>query len=161
MSTYEPGTVAVATVRGVKGLRVVRIATAHVATAWLTPCETPDGYRWHSDFDVTDVRPLVVLDLAHPALTAAVLRQVGEYIRKQHKTSVEDDQIADFIADQIEAQTKPPRIPEPGLWGVVEADTGEKFLRADGGIWRSVDTGVGRMWEDVDNPTLVREGVTQ
>jgi hypothetical protein len=51
----------------------------------------------------------VTLELAHPRLAARVLRQIGECIReaKMGGVSVEDDQIADWIADQIEEQYGP------------------------------------------------------
>jgi hypothetical protein len=71
------------------------------------------------------------------------------------------------LADQIEAQTKPPRIPEPGLWAVVEAHTedGEERRRFvhhedahDGRAWER--RGVRRAWSDLIDPVLVREGVT-
>ena len=74
------------------------------------------------------------------------------------------------IADQIEAQTKPPRIPEPGLWGVVEAEakgvngntvTARKRWVRDEQGWIEV---AGNGWRVSDfkylvDPVLVREGV--
>ena len=73
-----------------------------------------------------------------------------------------------FLADQIEAQSKPPRIPEPGLWGVVEA-VGQRdmyearerltWVRTDGDVWRNDSCGYGVAWGDLENPTLVRPGI--
>lgn len=76
----------------------------------------------------------------------------------------------DYLADQIEAQTKPPRIPEPGLWGVVEA--GHKHL--DDGrrsqFVRVATTGRAQWvereaeadwctWDALVDPVLVRDGI--
>jgi hypothetical protein len=70
------------------------------------------------------------------------------------------------IADQIEAQTRPPRIPEPGLWGVVEASVGgwtdgpSRFVNF-GGSWiaKSPFGTKHASWSDLIDPTLIREGV--
>ena len=62
MSTYQPGTVAVATVRGAPNVRVVRVDYA-TTPEWMS-FEQVCGPLWHSAEFVTDVRPLVVLDLA-------------------------------------------------------------------------------------------------
>jgi hypothetical protein len=67
----------------------------------------------------------------------------------------------DFTADQIEAQTKPVRIPEPGLWGVVEASwdvTVRTVWVHDRFGWAS-HSGQTVPWVDLIDPTLVREGV--
>ena len=73
------------------------------------------------------------------------------------------------LADQIEAQTKPPRIPEPGLWGVVEASTPDdpdrrKFGRVpsegdDADQWTESYDEVWRAWSDLIDPVLVRDGI--
>ena len=64
-----------------------------------------------------------------------------------------------------------PRIPEPGLWGVVEAcDGGEPeprmprtyvrdSLRDEDPHWTAVGHGVRVEWDDLIDPVLVREGV--
>src|SRR4249919_2886719 len=62
--------------------------------------------------------------------------------------------ILNCIAAQIEAQTKPARIPEPGLWGVVEAQFApsasgstrrlagrERWVRVGDEGWRSANDG--------------------
>jgi hypothetical protein len=141
---YKPGTVAKATVRGVKGVRVMRLNYA----AWVT-AEILDGSKVHGDSEVTDVRPLVVLDAPQVDLNAA-----AEILR-----------ISGFsaIADQIKAQTKHPRIPEPGLWGVVRDGSGDVYIR-DSVVakyqWSRVGgDGLACKWDEVANPVLVREGV--
>lgn len=70
------------------------------------------------------------------------------------------------LAEQITRQTKPPRIPEPGLWGVVEAgDEGLKrrtWVRVPentaGNNWTSTD-GWARVWDELIDPVLVRDGI--
>jgi hypothetical protein len=152
MSTYEPGQVAVATVRGVPKVRVIR--DGH-KDAWLSGA-TIDGFQWHLErTQVTDIRPLVVLDLADFAWAAKVLRHpmvkaLGTRTR---------------IAEQIEEQTKPPRIPEPGLWGVVKARASKadrqdySFIKHADGSWFCPADGQPYGWSQLIDPTLVRPGI--
>jgi hypothetical protein len=110
-----------------------------------------DGSVWNPDC-ITDARPLIVLDLDGylPAELNALLRDEG------YTT----------LADQIEAQSKPARIPEPGLWGVVEASYAGwsrcPFVHGDDGLWR-VQTrrleSATVAWDHLADPTLIREGV--
>jgi hypothetical protein len=76
----------------------------------------------------------------------------------------------DKILDAINEALPPPRIPEPGLWGVVEAHpraTSNRPVRfvcdsmtadeqwvalADGSVWD---------WDDLIDPTLVRPGIEE
>ena len=161
MSTYEPGTVAVATVRGVPNLRVMRTTgTAGGDDIWLT-VEHVGGWRTHIATDVTDIRPLVMLDLDDPDAygCSAVVHDPAKIVSALRETN---SVAAHAIARQIEAQTKPPRIPEPGLWGVVEAGsnahpTRRKWVRYGMG-WRDL-TGNPQQWSDLIDPTLVRPGV--
>ena len=149
MSTYEPGTVAAATVMGVEGVRVFR--TDDPARPWITAlCEHRHGA------EVTDVRPLVVLDIdaANPDADRSLkiehlvdaLRKDGRYISNT------------YIADQIEAQTKPA---EPtGLGAVVEASDGQTWVRRHPGGYAWVN-GYQR-WAEYDDINAVRvlsEGV--
>jgi hypothetical protein len=118
---------------------------------WVT-ADKVETWRVHEDRLVHDVRPLVVLDLG--SVSALEVAQTIRYERDAW----------DPIADQIEAQTKPPRIPEPGLWGVVEAGqlgTNEgarsEWTRFRHG-WADEITGPIR-WDQLVGPTLIREGV--
>ena len=69
------------------------------------------------------------------------------------------------LAEQIESKTKPPRIPEPGLWGVVrEGVDGDTYVRESFGTVRQWSRlggqGLFVTWDEINNPTLIREGVT-
>ena len=101
-----------ATVRGVPDT-IVMLTDADQVDPWvslLTTTTTAVHWRWHEARHITDARPLITLDLEdHGRVNAANLAQV-----------LREDGYP-YLADQIEAQTKPARIPEPGLWGVVEA----------------------------------------
>jgi len=169
VSTYEPGAVAVATVCGVPNVRVMRGADSHgpKPLEWCAS-RAVNGNWWFIDEEVTDVRPLVVLDLDDPEFTVAALRDtLPECARDHDRLNVEVLR----LARQIEAQTKPPRIPEPGLWGVVEDCRGQQYVRIDtaegvSDAWRW--QGLGHeshrgneyaRWADIENPTLVRPGI--
>ena len=158
MSALEPGRFYKATVEGVPDV-VIMITDDYDRgfTARQVP-DVPNGTYGHAPEDITDAYPLIVLDLEDPADYAATLRQIGlhtEGIRLRN------------IANQIEAQTKPTRIEEPGLWGVVEASSTylherlpyihtEKY-----GPWAWTTQGRGSVtWADIIDPTLIREGLS-
>ena len=99
----------------------------------------------------------VVLDLAYPKHVATLLR------------SSATGHVLQDLADQIEAQTKPPRIPEPGLFGIVEAtvhgDEMPRFYIRDswadeGPLWVALGGSRREEWDDLIDPVLIREGVT-
>jgi hypothetical protein len=153
MSNYEPGTVAVATVRGVTNVRVFRIRDHHDVVRWVT-ADNLNGWLGHHDSDVTDVRPLVVLDLE---LTDAAAAALVSDLRECNWRAV---------ANQIETQTKPPRIPEPtGFAPVVEAGVNQhderlRWYRNMAGSWTpSVRSEYARDWDDLVDPVLVRDGI--
>lgn len=107
------------------------------------------GAAWGSA--VIHVRPLVVLDIEY---SAGTYRELVEYLREGSWL---------FPAAQIEEQTKPPRLAEPGVWGVVNARFGgddyltRKWVRYGTG-WRDA-FGEHASWDDLIDPVLVREGV--
>ena len=158
MSTYPAGTVAVATVKGKPNVRVMRSAPFRNTPNWASSVSV-DGNWWFRDDEVTDVRPLVVLDLDEQPFPKSGLE---EFLRNLRYGTIAKD----WLADQIEAQTKPPRIPEPGLWGVVEAKYGDTpvrtFVRERDG-WSSL-TNPGRAgvmcdWDRLVDPVLIRDGI--
>jgi hypothetical protein len=102
---------------------------------------------------VTDVRPLVVLDL-HDFYDGAV-----DFVATLRALNSET---ADWLADQIEEQVKPARIDEPGLYGVVSTEDPEGLVtyrwHSHGG-WHGEDGSI-HEWDDLIDPTLVREGLS-
>ena len=166
MTDYKPGTVAVATVRGVRDMRVFR----DDGGGWYSGVFV-NGRWWHSDSKVTDVRPLMVLDpkdVPGPSFCGRQtggLRSYAASLRKDGYHSAAD--VFGYLADQIEAQTKPPRIPEPGKYGVVRA-SGQGLDNVEwvneGKWWVSLDEGISQPrrwaeWRELEDPTLIREGV--
>jgi len=112
---------------------------------------------------VTDVRPLVVLDL--DSLDTAAPDQdetVAQYVVRTLRGPAHGSATRNAIADQIEAQTKPPRIPEPGKYGIVKASLSGDY-RSDwvneGKHWVGLDHTIVAKWDDLVDPALVREGV--
>jgi hypothetical protein len=169
MSVYKPGTIATATVRGVEGVRVMWTGGS-AAGQWVAERAVAGQPRrlpsyWVDSGEITDIRPLVVLDLdaANPyGIPEVRLSNLLEQLRGKGATRV-----CLAIADQIEEQTKPPRIPEPGLWGVVSAHINGKqgpqatykWAHAPWG-WEAIgSTQATRKWEDLIDPVLIREGV--
>jgi len=126
---YPIGTVATATVRGVEGVRVMLFEGGTGTRAWLSSVYMKGG-RAHAPHDVTDIRPLVTLDLGEdiPRLREALARWTG-----WTSLTVEKDAIRRLL-DQIEAQTRPPKPPEPqGLGAVVEDANGLRWTRVEAG----------------------------
>lgn len=155
---YPPGTVATATVRGVEGARVFRVS----ADVWYSAEETR-GHRNHYDSDgvVTDVRPLVVLDLDDPRVVWAYLCSAAA----ESALSVRVRNTCKVIADQIEAQTRP-AIPEPqGRYAVVVDADGEEWVRWSDEWWmRYTDGDEGwahREWSELAPVRVLSEGVTE
>lgn len=158
-ATYEPGQVAVATVRGVPNIRVFKYSDSMWSHVW-------DGERCSvRAADLTDVRPLIVLDPKRVPTPGFLL--LAAKVMDDGRSGYEAES-ADLrsLATEIAAQTKPPRIPEPGFIGsrVMAAQVGEvegsergwtKF-RKDG--WIDVLDHI-RSWDDLENPVLIRDGV--
>ena len=149
MSALEPGFYT-ATVEGVPDILIM--ITDDGGSGWTTRKvpDTPYGTYGHGPADFTDARPLIVLDLSDRHRREYVL----EILRAARHGWTHD------VADQIEAQTKPARIPEPGLWGVVEAG-GYRWVRYSlAGYDDWVDLlGKQNEWDVLIDPTLIREGV--
>lgn len=170
MSEYEPGTVAVATVRGVGGVQVIRTCDhPYGGNGWISATSVAGTYA-HKDDNLTDIRPLVVLDvdaLKGKMVAPPSVEELPRWLRSladsnRHGKDVLGSVAARLLADQIEAQTKPPRIPEPGNYGVVEAGIagGEgryRYVR-DGSHWYTL-RGAQRWWHELIDPVLVREGI--
>ncbi len=152
MNAYEPGTVAVATVRGVEGVRVMRamrIKTENITVFGWRSAEAVRNNVLHSDNRVIDVRPLIVLDLDDPAQTVAVLR----YWQQSGHGKLAD------LADAIEAQATPPVPPTPeptGRGAYVTDAQGVEFRRDCNGDWAADWIyQSARPWADLAQPVTV------
>lgn len=157
-ATYEPGTVAVATVRGVSGVRVVR-GDGH----WAVAADTDDYIMDYRGL-VTDVRPLVVLDPEDR-------EQVERFCVALDRHSGFENRWHEVRSALIEL-TRPPKPPEPtGLGAVVEDAEGVRWVRAGdshGGVlvdnWRRVttqgDDGWWQAWPRITAVRVLSEGVS-
>jgi len=159
VSALEPGWYK-ATVRGVPDVTIV-IESVATGYGYAVSAERVAGGVTHNLSDVTDARPLIVLDLVNPRRFAELLRAFDN----------NGDTSFTLAADQIEAQTKPPRIPEPGLWGVVEAGSTElpdkprrMYIHTGADIkwsWIATDSDETNRWtwDNLADPTLIRDGI--
>jgi len=115
------------------------------------------------EIQIADARPLIVLDLEYPQIAINAL----EMAFRDH-TNGDARTIYRSIADQIEAQTKPARIPEPSTGSRVTATMGTgygrfEYLRvrtASMRSWANLGSGHLYTWDALIDPTLIREGVT-
>jgi len=147
MTEYKPGTVAeVRPTNSDSWTRAIRHRNGEWASA---------QFGHFLDDEVSDIRPLVVLDLTvNPQYTSNLIRKFTR--------DYGGGAILNCIADQIDEQTKSPRIPEPGPWGVVKArlaatDHPQKWVHMHKG-WTN-QYGHYTPWADLVDPTLIREGV--
>jgi len=105
------------------------------------------------------VSALIVLDL-----NTSEVKYVVDVLRQPRYSDEVSGSIA-RIADQIEAQTKPARISEPGLWGVVGARWTNglhphKWIHDETG-WTTIDAAMAirvSTFEHLIDPVLIREG---
>lgn len=168
MTAYEPGTVAAIQTRviaddGGVAVRVKKhVLTNEPVWMWLTNGGVPraDG-GFVRDENVIGVRPLMVLDLDALRGCWADTNSPAAIVERLRETN---SVAAHAIADQIEAQTRPPKPEEPtGLGAVVEDAAGVRWVRAGdshGGRlhdnWRSVATegndGWWSAWKNIDVP---------
>lgn len=162
MSAYEPGTVALATVRGVPGVRVLRAGGPGVsgrkqAPFWLS-AEFVAGWRTHSDYLVTDVRPLVVIDPEECGQVERVWLALRDGKALQSR---------DNLTAALRSLIAPPKPPEPtGLGAVVEDAEGRLWVRqcrCPRGIaaeWREGHGSTPATYADIDAARVLSEGVT-
>lgn len=109
----------------------------------------------------------VVMDRRFPELDVAVLRQIAADYRKKHKSNVEQAQICDELADEIESQTPAPKPAEPtGLGAVVEDALGTTWVRVhpDGGPAKWHLSGEyarepWAVWSAIDAVRVLSEGI--
>jgi hypothetical protein len=131
--------------------RVIKVVDPDAARDGCT-VHTPEGKCvCHGMGHITDARPLIVIDLSgfiSDAALVADLRRGGWGFNE--------------IADQIEAQTKPARIPEPGQGARVEAsllgfNPRNEYLHIgtlDHEHWVRIKDGNVYAWDLLTNPEL-------
>ena len=153
MSKLEPGLYR-ATVRDVANVLVFIGGTGLGSTA----APVRSCYLHDSRF-ITDARPLLVLDREDPIVAAFV----KAYAQRPGDPT---GGLLNKMATLIEVQIKPARIPEPGLYGVVDAtidDRRRRFVRIfdDDTGYRWLSPGFNTLgWTHLIDPTLVRDGVS-
>ncbi len=106
-------------------------------------------------------RGVVVLDLGdYDNRAVTYLRNIANDDRGIGGGPTSRAKLVHLIADQIEAQTKPPRIPEPqGIGAVVRNGAGLRWVRVHANAWVS-EEGVRLAWDDLIDPVLIREGLS-
>ena len=173
MSAYAPGTVAMVTWRNAEpgegpGVRI-RVAQGETDAPYASRRDAwwgPNGYL--TDDSVTDVRPLVVLDLNETQLRVVVRRLLS--------AAAEDDAADSHpgrglttsnayrkAATQIETQMGPPKPQEPqGLGAVVEDVAGDYWVRTGERFRKCTGPGRGsfRPYYEIDAVRVLSEGVT-
>ena len=171
MSDHKPGTVALVTFQPDDMLSRCTLRGIRWAAGWHV-VDVGGSYELVHDRYVTDVRPLVVLDLGDTPLgdtdPASWLRdfaKVADALPARDWTF--RVALLNSIADQIAAQTKPPKPAEPtGLGAVVEDAEGVRWILVDrrNGVagWHHCDASLDRPWRFYDDITAFRvlsEGV--
>lgn len=157
-TTFEPGTVAVATVRGVPNVRVMAgYGTAEPRLRWVTTDDRlvdAEDEGWWFSYQVTDVSPLVVLDLSGGRDLRYTVADLRDAAKRTRNTRLAE------IADQIEGQTRPPKPAEPtGLGAVVEDADGERWVRRHSGSFLNPGN-FPRDYADINAVRVLSPGVT-
>jgi len=165
MTALTPGLYR-ATVRGVPDTLLIVDQNGMGHHTLLDSCPGDIGVTHTSTGEhITDARPLITLDLGdwHPETIKAFAAKTRSTVSDTSAVK-----FAQWLADQIEAQTKP-RIPEPGLWGVVRSLVRESggepltWVRDTHGVYPWISTAPGwtpRQWADLIDPVLVRDGIS-
>ena len=115
------------------------------------------------EIQIVDARPLIVLDLDENDARHLVSYLEITVERHPDQLGTVGRAVYTNVAAQIEAQTKPARIPEPGLWGVVRASlpddtTVSSWVHIRGHRWYTEHHGCAA-WDVLVYPTLERDGV--
>lgn len=106
-------------------------------------------------------RRQIVLDL-HPSVAADLAGMMHEFAVEATKGWTSE--LLTRVAAMIEAQCKPPLLPEPGQWGVVSARAvdslnWQSWLRHPLTGWHPISGGVATRWTDLGDPILIRDGL--
>lgn len=141
---------------------------------WCVQQDDDGDTRGLEDSEVTDVRPLVVLDpdQCPYGLTGTFwwLRRLADEDAARAGSETPRLSVLRWVVGQIEAQISPPKPAEPGKYGVVLAGDGREWLRytdreINGFDWvrphtNVVDGTAYARWRDLDVVRVIREGVT-
>lgn len=127
--------------------------------------EAPGWHCIHGPCDnVTDVRPLVVLDAEDREQVEDVFRLM---LRTLPKIAPTHRDYADALQAALRSLIEPPKPPEPmGLGAVVEDGAGRQWVRTerDAGerVWEKpwLYNGLRKHWQIVDAVRILSEGVT-
>lgn len=134
MTDYPVGTVARATVCGVRDVLVMRSLSDDMGVApWVSAV---DASGWHHHSDVTDIRPLVVLDPDGWGAVdvVALLRGYGDEVWLSDQDDAAITYLADTIAEQISPGRDPIAAAADAAWLAWSTDSGE---RPDRAAWRA------------------------
>ncbi len=163
MSDHPPGFYAVTSWRG-KNQWAFRTRRGDDIRWCVFDAEVGDT-RGLEDAEVIDVRPLVVLDL-----DADEARRTAHLLRKVDGSTTlpyDDHDRMQALARQIEAQTRPPKPPEPtGLGAVVKDRNGDRWVRCRkqsrglfGVVWENERSCQHSHWGGLDAVEVLSEGV--
>ena len=160
MSALEPGIYRATFASG--DTRIIKVVDPDVAGNGCTVYAPYGRCVCHGLDGITDARPLVVLDLDENDARHLVSYLEITVERHPDQLGTVGRAVYTNVAAQVAQQTKPARIPEPGLWGVVQADR-RRYIRYStddcGEVWSSL-LGQTVTWDSLIDPTLIREGVT-
>lgn len=155
MTDYKPGTVVVASVRG-DSVRGIIDTDGRFYT-------TDQTCRGIPADEITDIRPLVVLDLEYPEGLIASLRDAVSHMLP---SGANHGRLSALVAE-IEQQTRQPKPPEPtGLGAVVVDDNDVTWVLAGRDLlpdnWRAFDGPIAGDWKPyarIDAVRVLSEGV--
>ena len=154
MTDQKPG-IYKAMVRGIPGESIVISGKGEMGRA-NTYTINPEG-NIRACYVVDEARPLLVLDLA------GVTSPEGAVDHLRGCSNRDGYCLTKIIADQIEAQIEKPRMSEPGMWAVVQANTADthrvkEYVHYPEG-WSPVLAYHPLRWDELTNPTIIRHGL--
>lgn len=162
---WKPGDLAIATVRGEPGVRIMRTGDPlrplwHSAVAGGSGVES---LQWHGAENVTNLRRLIVID---PEDREQVEGLVEAFRSQPAWYSATKRQVVDDMQAALRSLVAPPKPDEPtGLGAVVYGwaytDTLRPFVRcaSKNAPWMD-DGGNGHNWSEIDLERVETEGVT-
>lgn len=153
---WQPGDVAIVKVDG-KWRTGMRCGWAGRNLWWRT------GAANASDREIEDIRPVAVIDPEDEAQVGRLM----DLIRSVNPAKVmSDDELRTVFQEALRefADPTPPRMDEPGTWGVVEASAKGNprrryWTKTPNAAWWSVNGTSTATWNELIDPAPVRDGV--